>query len=377
MYISNFHIIRPKFESAQENTLAWLLQAHVKSEQNSSQICIEEFASTIAEKIEKAACKKENIQKRGHILDDYLHLDDTRMQIYNLTSSPKGANITERLSLYDQTADKIFNDFYPLEATYPDELIHVSCTGYFAPSGAQKLISKKNWGSKTQVTHAYHMGCYGSIPAIRMAFGFLAAEEAKNRADIVHTEMCSLHMDPSNHKIDQLVCQSLFADGFIKYSLFKQTPLIASLKIIAILEEIIPDSQESMTWNITQHGFAMTLSKKVPLKVAQYVHPFLENLAFKAKMSVEDLKKNAIFAIHPGGPKIISYIQEIFDLSEDQIQYSQEILKNYGNMSSATLPHIWEKIVQDTTVVNNTPIVSMAFGPGLSICGNILVKTCG
>lgn len=377
MYISNFHIIRPKFESSQEHTLSWLLQAHIKAEQNFSQPFIEEFSTTIAEKIEKAACKKQSIQKRGHILDDYLHQDDTKMQIYNLNNAPQGADIGKRLSFYDQTADEVFTNFYPSEATYPDELIHVSCTGYSAPSGAQKLVSKKNWGNKTQVTHAYHMGCYGSIPATRMAVGFLAAEELKNRADIVHTEMCSLHMDPSNHKIDQIVCQSLFADGFIKYSLFKQNPQKACLKIIAILEEIIPDSQESMTWNITHHGFAMTLSKNVPIKLAKYVHPFLESLAFKANMSVEDLKKNAIFAIHPGGPKIISYIQEIFNLSGTQIQCSQEILKNYGNMSSATLPHIWEKIVQDPAIANNTPIVSMAFGPGLSICGNILVKTCG
>ena len=377
VYISDFHIIRPQFESTQDHTLAWLLNAHVTSEQSTLRGTDNEFLSEIGQKIEKAACKKENIHKRGHILDDYLHQDYSKMQIYNLHTSPQGANITHRLNFYDQTADEIFSNFYPQESICPDELIHVSCTGYAAPSGAQKLISKRNWGHKTQVTHAYHMGCYGSIPAIRMAVGFLAAEDLKNRADIVHTEMCSLHMDPSNHKIDQIVCQSLFADGFIKYSLFKQKPKQPSLKIEASLEEIIPDSLESMTWNITHHGFAMTLSKDVPVKVTKYVYRFLESLAIKAKMSVLELKQNAIFAIHPGGPKILSYIQDIFDLSDSQIQHSKEILQNYGNMSSATLPHIWEKINQDSTILHNTPIVSMAFGPGLSICGNILVKTCG
>ena len=102
---------------------------------------------------------------------------------------------------------------------------------------------------------------------------------------------------------------------------------------------------------------------------------FLKTLADKA--DAKDLQKRALFAIHPGGPKILTYIQELFALSDRQMAHSFAILKNYGNMSSATLPHIWEAMLADANVPDRTPIVSLAFGPGLTITGAIMEKVCG
>ena len=86
------------------------------------------------------------------------------------------------------------------------------------PSAAQRLVAAKGWGAATRVTHAYHMGCYAAFPALRMAAGFLSAPDSLRasglkRVDVVHTEMCSLHMNPLHHAAEQLVVQSLFADG--------------------------------------------------------------------------------------------------------------------------------------------------------------------
>jgi predicted naringenin-chalcone synthase len=277
----------------------------------------------------------------------------------------------------------------------------VSCTGYVSPSGAQKIASIHNWGSQTTITHAYHMGCYASIPAIRIGSGFLALDPEKTRADIVHTEICSLHTNPSNHNADQLVSQSLFADGFIKYSVYreplgfvnsggpqnsqnltvrgiKKTEIKPHIRILAIQEEIIPNSTKSMTWNVMHWGFEMTLSKEIPVLIARALPLFLEHLAKKAHLSLELLTKKALFAVHPGGPKILVYIQELFKLTDAQMTHSFNILKNYGNMSSATLPHIWESILNDESIPDSTLIVSMAFGPGLSITGAIMEKKiCG
>jgi len=91
----------------------------------------------------------------------------------------------------------------------------------------------------------------------------------------------------------------------------------------------------------------------------------------QADLSEDKIKSEALFAIHPGGPKIIDQIKEILALKEHQIEYSTEVLKSFGNMSSATLPHIWEKMLNDRKVMNGSYIVSMAFGPGLTICGTL------
>src|SRR5262249_46036053 len=162
------------------------------------------------------------------------------------------------------------------------------------------------------------MGCYGSIPAIRMAMGHYALE--KEQSDIVHTELCSLHMNPSLHSMEQLVVQSLFADGFIKYSL-GEAPPSPSFKIIAVLEELIEDSTTKMTWNCNDWGFLMSLSKDIPVLIRRSLEGYLAQLAEKGKVAKEALKK-ARFAIHPGGPKIIENIADKLQLEPHQISHS-------------------------------------------------------
>lgn len=363
MYLYNFHMIRPPFETSQEETLAWLVAAHRAAD-----------GTEIEEPLLRVGCKPDRIAKRGHITPDYLHRDWNQMEIFRLLENPAGLDLSVRNALYAKHSMRVFEEFYPTEENPPEDLIHVTCTGYISPSGAQKLVSKRNWGENTTVTHAYHMGCYGSIPALRMARGFLLSQDEKKRTDIVHTEICSIHANPSLHRLDQLVSQSLFADGFIKYSMGRNTEK-PRLAFHSTREEIIPGSTAAMTWDVVNWGFAMSLSKEVPVLIKRSLKGFLERLAKKGKWTPEELCKKAIFAVHPGGPKILVYIQELLGLEDPQMEHSFRILKQFGNMSSATLPHIWKAVLEEAP--NETPVVSLAFGPGLSICGAILEVQCG
>jgi predicted naringenin-chalcone synthase len=233
-------------------------------------------------------------------------------------------------------------------------------------------VSLRNAGEQTLVTHAYHMGCYAAIPAIRMGIGFSALSHAQ--VDIVHTEICSLHLHPLKHSTEQLIVQSLFADGFIKYSLSQQPQSEEHLMILGVHEEILPSSTGSMTWNCGDHGYEMTLSKDVPVRIARALDGYLERLCLLAGVDKEQARREAVFAIHPGGPKILQQVQGNLGLESDQISHSVETLRDYGNMSSATLPHIWNKMGKDPRIKKGQLIVSMAFGPGLNIAGAILEK---
>ena len=361
MHLLDFQIIRPSFESTQEDTLNWLVEAHVKAEGN------DDFREVIREKIWNVGCKPDRIAKRGHVLADFLHYNWEKMQVYRLHEEPQGKDLSVRVKIFQEEVEKIFERYFPEESDAPDDLIHVTCTGYVSPSGAQKIVSNRMWGELTTVTHAYHMGCYGSIPAIRMGKGFLKSDEAKKRVDIVHTEICSLHSNPSKHHLDQLVSQSLFADGFIKYSIAKNSDQ-PNIQVHAVKEEIIPKSTKAMTWDVVEWGFQMSLAKEVAVLITRHLPGYLKNLG---------VPKNALYAIHPGGPKILLHVQELLNLSDKQMAYSFQILKEYGNMSSATLPHVWERILNDPDVPYGTPIVSIAFGPGLNIAGALMEKKCG
>ncbi len=370
MILTDFQILRPLYETSQEETLDWLVSAHTEAESKKNHPDLPSFQNALKEKLWHIGCKPDRIKKRGHVIEDYLHKNWDEMTLYCMKEDPSGRNLSTRSQIFQENADKIFTQYYPEGSLAPDDLIHVSCTGYVSPSGAQKIASLRNWRDQTTITHAYHMGCYASIPAIRIARGFLFQDLEKARVDIVHTEICSLHTNPANHNLDQLVSQSLFADGFIKYSV-KQKEEKPHIEIISIQEEIIPNSTQSMTWNVMHWGFEMTLSKEVPVLISRALPQFLEKLSRKSKMAIDE---KTLFAVHPGGPKILIYIQELLKLKDEQMAHSFQILKNYGNMSSATLPHIWESILNDPNVPDGTSIVSLAFGPGLSITGAAMKK---
>lgn len=366
MLVSDFQVIRPQFEMSQEDTLGWIADAHAQSEaKERSPEELELFRKSIRDKLWHVGCKPDRIEKRGHVLDDFLHRDWKQMKIYALDDSPKGKDLSYRSQVFGETVDQIFERYYPDGSSPPDDLIHVSCTGYLSPSGAQKVVSSRGWGQKTVVTHSYHMGCYGAFPALRMAEGFLRKNK---QIDVVHTEICSLHMNPASHSTDQLVTQSLFADGFIKYSI-REKGQFPHLKVLALAEEMIPKSTHSMSWNVVDWGNQMYLGKEVPVLIARHVKVYLNRLPIS--------DPTPLFAIHPGGPKILLQLQEILNLSDAQLKFSFDILRKYGNMSSATIPHIWQEILQDPKIESGTQIVSLAFGPGLTISGSLMEKVCG
>lgn len=367
MYLTEFQSIRPPLEASQEETFAWFVDAHVQAETTKGSLD-PGFREAFTQRLWQVGCKPEYIRKRGYVLPDFLHRNWQDMKVYRLHENAEGKDLSVRAAIYEEEADKIFEQYYQ-DGSPPDDLIHVSCTGYVSPSSAQKIVSKKSWGHLTTVTHAYHMGCYGSVPAVRIGRGFLSASPEKNKVDIVHTEICCLHINPSLHQLDQLVSQTLFADGFIKYTIVRKNAL-PGFKLLNVREEIIPHSTKAMTWNVAGWGFQMFLAKEVPVYITRYLQEFLQRLC-------PENKEEILFAIHPGGPKILLHVQKNLGLSDEQMRFSFQILKEYGNMSSATLPHIWERILQDDQVPYGTRIISLAFGPGLSIAGSLMEKVCG
>jgi predicted naringenin-chalcone synthase len=350
--IADFHILRPDFELKQEDSVEWLAAIHTEASKDPSN------HGTFLEKLRKISLGEQMVQKRGVSIADCFHRDWDSMEIYHASTKPSGACFGKRSEVFDRVATGMLTRFYPDGHDLPSHLLHVSCTGYVAPSPVQKLVSLRDSGHKTLITHVYHTGCYASIPALRIARGY--AEPA----DIVHTEICSLHLNPSLHEMEQLVVQSLFADGFIKYSV-KPTEE-AGYRVLALDEQIISDSTDAMHWVCTDWGLKMKLAKEVPVLIARSLPSFVAKLLAQA-----NVKNNSdiYFAIHPGGPRIIQQVGKILELRPEQFDHSLWVLQNYGNMSSATLPHVWEKLWHD--IKDGSYIVSLAFGPGLTIAGGV------
>ncbi|TLU87612.1 MAG: type III polyketide synthase [Chlorobium sp.] len=298
--------------------------------------------------------------------------------------SPQGLDIEQRMVLFDKFAGKCIHQMYEGVEIPPDDVIHVTCSGYLSPSPVERFFSEKQW-LNTTITHSYHMGCYGSIPALRMAHGFLCSARygitpPKHRVDIIHTEILSAHSKIVDDSAEQIITMTLFGDGFIKYSAYTEEYCngknIHGLKILLIKEHLIKNSLESMTWNLGQHNFNMTLALSVPYAIRDmikaYVYQMFADLGLD--FMLEKQQGNIVFAIHPGGPLIVKKICDELDLSEEDVAFSTKVLYENGNMSSATIPYILAEIINDKTIPPGKKILSMAFGPGLTIAGMILEK---
>jgi predicted naringenin-chalcone synthase len=364
-FLTQFHVIRPPFEYSQEDTMHWLARAHQLSDSfSTSENNSEEFHGTLLRKFLSIGTGNKKIEKRGSVVPDLRIVNFDEMEIYAITSENKeGKGIKERSSFFEKCADEIVEQFYE-NTSLSDHLIQVTCTGYVSPSAAQKIVAKKG-ALNTSVTHAYHMGCYASIPAVRIAS---AMSHANETVDIVHTEMCSLHMNPALHETEQLVVQTLFADGFIKYTVSNQRQ--KGFEILSTRESLIADSSQRMSWKQENWGMKMHIAKSVPILIRRQLKPFIQSLFEKAGVPYQDI----YYAIHPGGPKIIDEIAAELNLTEAQVLHSTEILRNYGNMSSATLPHIWNAILNDDSIEDGALVLSLAFGPGLTLAGALMRK---
>jgi predicted naringenin-chalcone synthase len=143
------------------------------------------------------------------------------------------------------------------------------------------------------------------------------------------------------------------------------------LDVIAV--ETLTDigSTADMTWDITDHGFRMTLSSRVPTLVARNVPTLVDRLLTDRGLSPDDIRH---WAIHPGGPRIIDKVQEVFSLGEVQIKRSRDILARYGNCSSAT---ILLTLAATCPVPVGDYVLAIAFGPGLTVTGALLQSAAG
>jgi predicted naringenin-chalcone synthase len=130
-----------------------------------------------------------------------------------------------------------------------------------------------------------------------------------------------------------------------------------------------------MAWMVSDHGMKMGLARDVPQRVARVARDFVSALFADAGAAFPADAPAATFAIHPGGPKVIDVMQQALELSEAQVAASRAVLLECGNMSSATLPHIWMKVLEARDRPPGTPVVSLAFGPGLTLSGAFMV-TC-
>jgi alpha-pyrone synthase len=246
----------------------------------------------------------------------------------------------------------------------PDEITHlvtVSCTGFFAPGLDAALVQRLALRRTVQRTHVGFMGCHGALNGLRVASA-LAGADPDARVLLCCVELCSLHMG-YGWDADTLVANALFADGaaaLVGVGANGQANVRApAWRVTASGTLLFPDSADAMTWRIGDHGFRMTLSARVPDLIREHVGGWLSEWLRERGMSPADVRT---WAVHPGGPRVLSAFGHGMGLDPLAFAASREVLAEHGNMSSATLLFILHRLREAGA---GAPVVALAFGPGL------------
>jgi predicted naringenin-chalcone synthase len=301
---------------------------------------------------------------------DGLFIDAAGTLLHPTTRERNEVYTEQAAELAVRAARSALDDTAGFDAADVTHVITVSCTGFFSPGPDYVLVRQLGLDPGVQRFHVGFMGCYAAFPALKMAKAFC---EADPRAVVlvVSVELCTLHVRSSSDP-DQIVASSVFADGAAAALVTAREPETARaagatgavLDLDDFATTLTPVGEESMAWTIGDHGFEMVLSSYVPKIIDEHISGALEPLLAAGPGVIER------WAIHPGGRSILDRVQSKLALSDDQLAPSREVLREYGNMSSATILFVLERILAETAahpVAGGERVCAMAFGPGLTV----------
>ncbi|APE28418.1 type III polyketide synthase [Aurantiacibacter gangjinensis] len=232
-------------------------------------------------------------------------------------------------------------------------IIVASCTGFMAPGLDQVLARRLGLASDVQRLSIGFMGCYAGVTLLRTA-GQIVRAEPDARVLAISVELCTLHMQETTD-IGALLAMGQFADG-------AAAAIVSSygegLALGQSISATLDDSDELITWTITDTGFLMHLSGEVPGRLSDA----FARQDLRARLKVD---ANTSLAVHPGGKSILDAVERGLGLPSDALEASRSVLHDYGNMSSASVIFVLEKLAATRPERG----IALAFGPGLAMEG--------
>jgi len=249
------------------------------------------------------------------------------------------------------------------DATEVTHVVTASCTGFFAPGPDFLLVKQLGIPTTAERTHIGFMGCAAAFPALRTA---TAISEARPGAVVlvVCAELCSLHIRSSSDP-EQIVASAVFGDGAGAAVVSSAEPRDgrAALEVIDFSTAITADGESDMDWTIGDRGFEMRLTAEVPRIIGREIAGVVEAMLDGAdpRADVE------AWAVHPGGRSVLDRVQGGVELSDEAMAHSRAVLRDFGNMSSATILFILQRILADESLGDGARVAGLCFGPGLTV----------
>jgi alkylresorcinol/alkylpyrone synthase/polyketide synthase Type III len=298
---------------------------------------------------------------------DYRHFSfDKETFVPNETADQLHARFEDHAVPLAAEAARACLDAAGAEVGAVDAVIAVSCTGYLCPGISALLIKEMAMRVDVQRADLIGMGCAGAMPGLQRAYDFVRANPGK-RALVVTVEICSAcyYVDES---LETVVGNAICGDGaaavLVGDDAESSGPQI--LRFETLLE---PSFIHTVGFQFRGGKLRIVLSKDIRDAAGGLAAKLVGSLLAAGGV---DRREIAHWIIHSGGRKVIDGIKDEIGLAEDQLKWSRETLKNFGNMSSPTVLFVLESTIANAAPMPGDLGVMLAMGPGLAIEGALL-----
>ncbi|SFC46363.1 15-methylpalmitoyl-4-hydroxy-2-pyrone synthase [Bacillus sp. OV322] len=249
-----------------------------------------------------------------------------------------------------------------------DAFFFISSTGISTPSVDAIIMNMLPFSPHTKRIPIWGLGCAGGASGLSRAYEYCKAfPEAK--ALVLTVELCSLTFQKNDVSKSNLIGTSLFADGTAcalvcgDESGGREVSLLPAVpEILGTQSTLMPQSLDVMGWEMKNEGLHVVFSRDIPAIIKNWLKPNVEEFLSGSKTELQDISH---FIAHPGGKKVISAYKESLDFTEEMTETSMDILKKFGNMSSATILYVLEKFMEKQ-IPKGEKGLAAALGPGFS-----------
>jgi predicted naringenin-chalcone synthase len=272
----------------------------------------------------------------------------------------------ERMARYEAWAPRLALDAIDALGLAADarrtitHLVVASCTGFMAPGLDQIIAARAGLDPGVERTLVGFMGCYAAVNALRVAH-HIVRSTPEARVLVVNLELCTLHFQKTTD-LERLLSMLLFGDGAAAALVTAEPTGIALRDFRAAT---IADTAESITWRIGGQGFDMHLGGEVPGHIGRALADELARGAADGLLSGTRPSDYELWAVHAGGRSILDAVEQGFGLPANALDWSRGVLRDYGNMSSATLMFVLARMLAEPAEQDRAGF-AIAFGPGLA-----------
>ncbi len=242
-----------------------------------------------------------------------------------------------------------------------DAVIFTSCSCPVIPALDTHVIEALGFRSDVTRLPSYQFGCAGGVLGLGLAQKFGPAIE---NVMLVSCEICSLVFHADDRSPSSLIGAAIFGDGAAATVISREYSERARVRLIDHQSMLIPNTREVMGYDIKDDGSYLRLQKELPSYIATFGPKLIASFLSKHGIQRSDI---SWWLFHPGGSKILDYLNELLGLEREQSSWSDVVLRDYGNLSSATVLVVLQKFIESARAKVGDKFIILGVGPGLTL----------